>query len=265
MAKSLPLDQLVSLRGKRALVTGSANGIGKAIAYRLAEAGAALMLVDMNPEALVKAAREISEHGHEVTTHTVDLSSKERIDEMWASFNGTTPDILVNNAGIYPFSCFVDADEAFCRKVMEVNLFAVNWMCQQMISRRRKLGGVIINVASIEAVMPFKEDAAHYGISKAGVMALTRALAKEHARHGFRVNAVVPGGIVTNGTLRAARQFLRGRFDLLGDGIRFGQRLPLGRLGQPDEVAKMVLVLASDLASYVHGATIPVDGGFLAA
>jgi 3-oxoacyl-[acyl-carrier protein] reductase len=102
-------------------------------------------------------------------------------------------------------------------------------------------------------------------MSKAGVMALTRALAKEHGKHGFRINAVVPGGIVTHGTKRAAKGILRFDFGLIKTGIEFKQRLPIGRFGQPDEVACMVLVLASDLASYVHGAAIPVDGGFLAA
>jgi 3-oxoacyl-[acyl-carrier protein] reductase len=169
----------------------------------------------------------------------------------------------VNNAGIYPFSGFVDAEEEFWRRVMEVNLFAVAWMCRSMIEQRGKKGGVIINLGSIEGVIPFMAEAAHYSVSKAGVIALTRALAKEHAGRGFRVNAVVPGGIVTRGTVSVARQVLQGQFGLIRDGIRFGQRLPARRLGRPDEVARMVLVLASDLASYVHGAAIPVDGGFL--
>lgn len=124
---------------------------------------------------------------------------------------------------------------------------------------------MIINVGSIEAILPFKEDLAHYSVSKAGVIALTRALAKEHAKHGFRVNAIMPGGIITRGTKSAAKQFFKGEFKLLKTGIEFMQRLPIGRMGQPDEVARMALVLASDLASYVHGAAIPIDGGFLAA
>ncbi len=148
---------------------------------------------------------------------------------------------------------------------METNLYSVYWMCQRMIRKRLKLGGVIINVGSIEAVLAFKEDLAHYSVSKAGVMALTRALAKEHAKHGFRVNALLPGGIVTRGTKAAAKEILRSKFGLLKTGYEFSQRLPAGRAGQPDEVARMALVLASDLASYVHGATMPVDGGFLAA
>jgi NAD(P)-dependent dehydrogenase (short-subunit alcohol dehydrogenase family) len=98
------------------------------------------------------------------------------------------PDILVNNAGIYPFKDFTDIDQDFVDRVIDTNLHSVTWNCYEMIRRRRKQGGVIINLGSIEAVLPFKDDLAIYSVSKAGVIALTRALAKEHAKHGFRVN-----------------------------------------------------------------------------
>lgn len=259
------LDQLISICGKHALVTGSAAGIGKAIAYRLAEAGADLTLVDIDGDLLESTKNELAGLGSNVKTYAVDLSSKNEIDQLWEDLTGREPDILVNNAGIYPFKHFVDVDEAFFRRVMQTNLYSVQWMCHHMITKRIESGGVIINVGSIEAVLPFKEDLAHYSVSKAGVIALTRALAKEHAKNGFRVNAILPGGIITRGTKSAAKQILRGKFDLIKTGIEFRQRLPIGRLGHPDEPARMVLVLASDLASYVHGAAIPVDGGFLAA
>ena len=134
-----------------------------------------------------------------------------------------------------------------------------------MIQTRKGQGGVIINIGSIEAVLPFKEDLAHYSVSKAGVIALTRALAKEYARQGFRVNAVLPGGILTPGTRQAALDVFHFKLDRVSAGLDFSRRLPIGRLGQPDEVARMVLVLASDLASYIQGAVIAVDGGFLSA
>jgi len=97
------------------------------------------------------------------------------------------------------------------------------------------------------------------------VIALTKTLAKEHAKHGFRVNAIVPGGILPPGAKAAAQQILKGKAGVLKTGLEYMQRLPVGRLGRPDEVARMALVLASDLANYVHGAVIPVDGGFLSA
>lgn len=265
MTKLPSLDQLISLKGKHALITGSAAGIGKAIAYRFAEAGADLTLVDIDGDSLAITKNELVELGIKISLHVVDLSDKGEIDKLWTNLNGNEPDILVNNAGIYPFRHFLDVDEVFYRRVMETNLDSVYWMCQHMIGKRMKLGGVVINVGSIEAVLPFKDDLAHYSVSKAGVIALTRALAKEHAKHGFRVNAILPGGIITRGTKAAAKQIFRFKLGLLKTGIEFKQRLPIGRMGQPDEVARMALVLASDLASYVHGAAIPIDGGFLAA
>jgi 3-oxoacyl-[acyl-carrier protein] reductase len=124
---------------------------------------------------------------------------------------------------------------------------------------------VIVNIGSIEAILPVKASIAHYGVSKAGVVALTRALAKEHGKDGFRINVLLPGGIITEGTKEAAKGLFRFNLGLVKTGIEFGQRLPIGRLGRPDEVARMALVLASDVSSYVHGAAIPVDGGFLSA
>ncbi|TRO49128.1 SDR family oxidoreductase, partial [Candidatus Bathyarchaeota archaeon] len=118
---------------------------------------------------------------------------------------------------------------------------------------------------SIEALLPFMEDLVHYSVSKAGVIALTRSLAREYGRNGFRVNALVPGGINTPGTRSVAKEITRFNFGLLRSGVEFRQRLPLGRAGDPDEVARMALVLASDLSSYVNGALVPVDGGFLSA
>jgi 3-oxoacyl-[acyl-carrier protein] reductase len=195
----------------------------------------------------------------------VDLSKRKEIGKLWENLSRYSPDILVNNAGIYPLKQFLDVDEAFYHRVMETNLHSVYWMCQHMIRKRLKLGGVIINVGSIEAVLAFKGDLAHYSVSKAGVIALTRALAKEHGKHGFRINTILPGGIITPGTKAVAKEVLRFKFDLLKTGVEFSQRLPIMRPGQPDEVACIALVLACDLSTYVHGATIPIDGGFLAA
>jgi 3-oxoacyl-[acyl-carrier protein] reductase len=259
------IADLFSLEGKRALVTGSAAGIGKAIAARFAEAGADLELADIDHSRLESTADELLGSGRRVNVHTLDLSDRTQRAALWERLGDPAPDVLVNNAGIYPFKDFLDVDEALYEKVLAINLSAVYWMCQEMIGRRIKQGGVIINIGSIEAVIPFKEDLAHYSVSKAGVIALTRALAKEHAKDNFRINALLPGGILTEGTKGAARGLLRGRFGLIKSGIEFRQRLPIGRMGKPDEVARMAVVLASDASSYVHGAAIPVDGGFLAA
>jgi len=260
-----PLSELISLRGRRALITGSAVGIGKAIAYRFAEAGADLELADINKQGLRVLKKEFSQFNQEINLHQVDLSQKEEVDALWERLDGKEPDILVNNAGIYPFKNFLEVDEAFLKKVVDINLNSALWMCQHMIRRRAKRGGAIINIGSIEALMPFATGLIPYNISKAGVIALTRALAKEHSKDGFRINVIIPGGIITPGTKEVAKELAKFKFDVLKTGFDFRRRLPAGRGGQPDEVARIALVLASDLSSYVHGALIPVDGGFLSA
>lgn len=263
--RSKPLSDLISLRGKRAMITGSAHGIGKAIAHRFAEAGADLELVDIDCEGLNVLKEELSPYGVDVSISRVDVSQKKELDDLWEKLIGNEPGVLVNNAGIYPFKKFLEIDQTYLSKLMAINLTSVFWMCQNMIKRRAKKGGVIINMGSIEALLPFKEDLTHYNISKAGVLALTRTLAKDYGKKGFRINAILPGGIITRGTKNAAKEIFKLNFGLIKSGIEFRARLPLGRFGKPDEIARMAVVLASDLSSYVHGALIAVDGGFLSA
>ncbi len=257
------INELLSLKGKRALITGAAAGIGRAIAYRVAEAGADLELVDINLREMKKIAAELRDFDVKVNVHKVDLSKREEILALWEEL-GDGVDILINNAGIYLFKDFTDVDEEFFEKILKVNFKSVFWMCQEMIRRRGKKGGAILNVASIEAVLPFAKGLIHYDVSKMGVIALTRALAREYGKMGFRVNAIVPGGIKTPGVKKLEREAaMKLNVDLIKTAINFRNRLPLGRFGDPDEVARMVVVLVSELASYMTGAMIAIDGGFL--
>lgn len=247
------------------MVTGAAAGIGQAIARRLAEAGAELHLVDRNARGLEATIETMAHRPPGVHVHEVDLSTKHAVDELWKGIGGNEPDILVNNAGIFPFKDYLETDEKFLDQVLNINLKSVFWMCQHMVSQRGARGGSIVNIGTIEAVLPFKSDLASYAVSKSGVIALTRTLAREYGRKGFRANAVLPGGVLTPGTQEAAMEVLKGNLELIGDLFRYRQRLPLPRMAMPDDVARMVLVLASDLAGFVNGAIIPVDGGFLSA
>jgi 3-oxoacyl-[acyl-carrier protein] reductase len=259
------LTELLSLKNKTALITGAGSGIGEAIAGRFAEAGANLELVDIDEERLVKVKEGLKQFNVQVGIHKIDLSKKEQIDSLWRTLAGKEPDVLVNNAGIYPSNCFLNVEDAFLQKVLDVNLKSVFWMCQHMLKTRSKMGGVIINVGSIEAILPLKPDLSHYDLSKAAVMALTRALAAEYGKKGFRINVLVPGGVWTAGTKGVAKDVFKFKPSILGTGIEYGMRTPLGRMGSPDEIARMALVLASDFSSYVQGALIVVDGGFLSA
>lgn len=260
-----PLSELISLRDRKALITGSGAGIGKAIAYRFAEAGADLELLDINEESLTTEKEELEQFRVNVNVNRVDVSKKEEIDALWEKLEGKEPDILVNNVGIYPSKSFLDVDEAFLKKVMDINLNSTFWMCQHMIRSRLKKGGVIINMGSIEAVMPLKQELAHYDISKAGVMVLSRALASEYGRHGFRINVLVPGGVWTSGTKSLAKEAMKLKLKVVRTGIEYSMRTPQGRMGKADEIARMALVLASDLSSYMNGTLVVVDGGFLSA
>ncbi|NJE60558.1 SDR family oxidoreductase [Thermococcus sp. 21S7] len=260
---NVPIGRLISLKGRKALITGAASGIGRATALRFAEAGADLELVDIDEFGLKETKALAEGFGVEVGLHRVDLSRKIEIDTLWESLKDREPDILVNNAGVYWFKDFTEVDEGFYEKAMAINLHSVFWMCQHFVRARKEEGGVIINVSSIEAFLPFAKGLAHYDAAKLGVVALTRAIARDYGKK-IRANVVVPGGIETEGVKKLKREAIM-KFDMekIGISFNFNARLPMGRFGQPDEVARVMLFLASDLASYVNGAVIPVDGGFL--
>lgn len=255
---------LLSMKGRRILITGAASGIGRAMALRFAEAGADLDLVDIDATRLAQLADELACGSRQITTHILDLTDRAAIATMWEGMGADVPDTLINNAGSYPMRPFPEIDSNYLEKTLRVNLESTLWMCQGFIAGRKRKGGVIINVSSVEALVPVRDDLIPYGIAKAGVLALTRGLARGYGREGFRVNVLLPGAIRTPGTNRLRDAAIRRiDVDLLKTGLQFESRLALGRWGKPEEVANVALFLASDLASYVHGAMIPVDGGFL--
>ncbi|MDD4557936.1 MAG: SDR family NAD(P)-dependent oxidoreductase [bacterium] len=190
------INELISLKGRTALVTGCSQGIGEAIVSRLAQAGASLILVDINRKKLERVRKERCASVNALCM-TVDLSKKEAIDALWRDFKEDKPDILINNAGVYPFLDYLEMTADAYKKILDVNLNASFWMCRNFIKQRRKQGGIIINISSIEAILPFKENMVSYSISKAGIIALSRSLARDYAKNGFRVNTILPGAIKT--------------------------------------------------------------------
>jgi len=250
---SSPFD----LTGKRAMVTGANTGIGQGIAISLAQAGAKVIAVGRSSMAETEAAI----HAAGGTVHSVkaDLGETSKVasvlDDAWNRFGPI--DILVNNAGIIRRADAVDFSEADWDDVMDINLKSVFLLCQALARRAfaDDRPARIINVAS---VLSFQGGirVVSYTSSKTGLAGLTRILANEWAARGINVNAIAPGYVVSNNT-----EALRNDPDRSSDILK---RIPAGRWGSPADIGGTAVYLASNAASYVHGAILPVDGGWLA-
>lgn len=260
------IGEMFDLSGKGAIVTGGGMGIGRAIARRLAEAGAAVLIADANLEAAAQTAGEIQGGGGRAEAIRCDVDNLEDAGGVVRKAVETFGrlDILVNNAGVYPPSMLLDMPREIWDKVLNVNLRGVLTMSQaaarQMIAQGG--GGRIVNIASVEGLHP-APFLGHYDASKAGVIMLTRAMALEWAAHRILVNAIAPGGIDTPGLDGLLRHFVPAGGKIEDAKQYHLNRTPLGRMGTPDEIARMALVLASGAADYMTGSLVVVDGGFL--
>jgi len=262
-----PILELFNLTGKGAVVTGGARGIGQGIALRLAEAGAGVTVTDIDIDGASDTARQIQAKGGKaqaVSADACNVNDALRVARITVEVFGSI-DILVNNAGIFPFSPALDTSEGTWDKTLDTNLKGVFFYSQaaarEMIKAGR--GGKIINISSIDGLHPAVE-LAHYSASKGGVIMLTKALALELAPHNILVNAIAPGNITTPGTRIVMNSSLSsGRLTKKQMKEFFEAHVPLRRMGDPDDVAKVVLFLASSAADYVTGSLILVDGGLL--
>jgi len=253
-----------------ALVTGAGRSIGRAIALRLAEAGAALLVADVDLDGGRETVEAIAALGGTAEAMVADVANvaegRAAVAEAVAAFGRL--DVLVNNAGIFPFAAALTLAEEQWDRVLDVNLkgafFLARAAARLMIAARR--GGRIVNVASVAALRP-SGNLAHYDASKGGLLALTRALALEFAPHGITVNAILPGEIDTPGTRGNASELDQEGGVAVMDmrAPEFLARIPLGRLGTPEDVANAALFLASGASAYITGASLVVDGGYLLA
>jgi 3-oxoacyl-[acyl-carrier protein] reductase len=251
-------DLTQRLAGEVALITGGSRGIGRAAAKRLASEGAAVAILDQDEAGVRDAAAEITAGGRRAVAIACDVRDRSGVREAVASVAGQFGrlTVLVNNAGIIRLAPFLETTDELWSDVLGVNLTGMFIVAQeaagQMVAQRR---GRIVNMASVSARLAHGGQTA-YAVSKAGIEAMTRAMAVELAPFGITVNAVAPGTIATSfsgGSLSEQAAAERTR------------RIPTARFGDPEEVASVVAFLASADAAYVTGTVLPIDGGLTVA
>ncbi len=257
------LSQLLNLTGKTAIVTGGAKGIGYGIAFRFAEAGANVLVADVDEVAANNAVGELRAKGWTAEALKVDVSNESDVKVMIAACKDTfgSVDILVNNAGIYPPVPVAEMTEEQFERVMHVNLRSC-FLTTKYAAEVMKLqgGGRIINITSVDALHPSMIGLAHYDASKHGLWGFTKNAALELAKDNIWVNAIAPGGIVTPGVAALSQGVPAEQIEATKG---FMEKIPMHRMGEPDEIGKVALFLASDMSSYMTGSQIVVDGGVL--
>jgi 3-oxoacyl-[acyl-carrier protein] reductase len=249
---------MARLKNKVAIVTGAGQGIGKAIAMELAKEGAKVVVSDINEETIEKTVEEIKKSGAEAIGIKVDVSNSAEVEDTVKQTldQFKRVDILVNNAGICKAIQVTDMSEDEWDKTLAVNLKGV-FLCSKAVLPKmvEQKYGKIINIASIAGAKVAWTKTSHYSASKAGIVGLTRNLASDYGRYGINVNAVAPGAIETKMLDSVLKELGMTRKQVI-------QGIPLGRIGQPEDIAKLVAFLASDDSNYMTGQTIIIDGGY---
>lgn len=246
------------LKGEVAIVTGAAQGNGAALASGLAQSGAVIAVTDINGEKARSVADEINAAGGRADSWALDVTDRAACSRVADAVRGTLGPaaILINNAGIlYRDTIRDEAFEEQWQRTLDVNLNGAKNMTMACLDDLRSTGGRVVNLGSIRSFVGGSQSAA-YAASKGAILLMTKAFANELAPDGVRVNAIAPGIIAT-----AMTEYTR---DNPASLEKFLTRVPMGRVGQPEDLVGPVIFLASKLSAYVTGAMLPVDGGYLA-
>jgi 2-dehydro-3-deoxy-D-gluconate 5-dehydrogenase len=255
------------LDDKNAVVTGGAMGIGLGIATAFVEAGANVVIVDVDGDATRAAATDLEGRGTKVASMEIDLTQEgagegivARCVEQFGSI-----DILVNNAGIYPQVPMLEMTPEVFDRVYKLNLKALAFASKAAAGRmiEQGSGGTIVNIGSIDSFHPSMVGLAAYDASKGGVLMFTKNFALEVAPHGIRVNMIAPGGIATPGASKPLEGSEMTPEQMQEMIARFTELIPMKRFGQPGEIGTAAVFLASEAASYITGTSLIVDGGRL--
>ncbi len=241
----------ISLADKNILVTGGARGLGEACARTLSEAGGRVAIADIDFEGACAAASRLEG----ARAYRCDFGHPDDISELHQQVRRDMPagiDILINNAGVIAYTKELKIDLKDWNRLIDVNLTGVYWTCREFSEdMQAKRCGKIINLSSLAARIGGIDVGVHYTVSKAGIIGLTRDLAKKLGPFGVNVNAVAPGIMLTG----PVKQQIGGRED------DYIAKIPLGRLGQPEDVANVILFLSSHLSDYMTGCVLDVNGG----
>jgi len=249
---------MISLNNKTAIITGASKGIGKAIAWSLGNAGANVVISSRDQRTLDEVASEFGKEGISVLAVAAHVGKnddlKVLVDKTLEKFNGI--DIIVNNAAVNPhFGPLEDIDEKAYQKIMDINLKAPLELAKLVLPSMIKSGqGSIINISSVEGSTP-SPGLGMYSVSKAALNMLTKAMATEWGKYNIRANAICPGLIQTkfSEALWTNDHIMKGMM----------HKIPLKRIGQPQEIANLAMFLASDAGSYCTGSLFTIDGGYL--
>jgi NAD(P)-dependent dehydrogenase (short-subunit alcohol dehydrogenase family) len=251
----------MDLKDKVAIITGARRGMGKSHALVLAKVGAKVVVSDISEEDCQGVVKEIEKNGGEALAVKCDVTKKEEVNNLVKKTieRFGKVDILINNAGICQFKPFLELTEEEWDRTLNINLRGY-FLCAQAAAKEmiKKKSGVIVNIASVAMGQVGKGMAqiVHYCASKGGIVAMTEALAVELAPYNIRVNAISPGAIETP-MAEATKQDPKILESTLA-------KIPMGRMGRPEEVSNLVLFLSSDSSSYMTGSTVVIDGGWLA-
>jgi NAD(P)-dependent dehydrogenase (short-subunit alcohol dehydrogenase family) len=259
---------LLSLRSKTALITGATSGVGRATAELFLAAGANLAVTGATPtkfEATLADLRAAAPAGQTVIGTSADTSKESDVLRLFSVIDdaGGGLDVLVNCVGIYPSVPFLETTVELWERLHQVNNLGA-YLCNREAIRRMKAqgrGGSIVNVSSVSAIKTVVTGHTQYGSSKAGVNLMTQGLAYEYGPDNIRVNAVMPGTVDTEGLRNSVQGYAAAGVVMTGPVMQV-DRLPLGRIGTPADIANTCLFLASPASSYITGQLIAVDGGF---